>query len=369
MARRLTYSVILCGLALSLCAPAFAQQDVDEQLAESKAKNAELAKKASVLGSEVTNIKTKLVETAASLRQTEDSMSNTDRRLKELHAQERECATRLEKTQQALGGLVMAAQRYRRTSTPDLLLESSPIDAARAALIMKSMIPELDKQSDDLKTQLHEIEEIEQSISQQQSILAQELKQHNDQQVDLKKLLDQRQAVYAQTEAKRKTEAEAVRQLAEKARNLEDLVSKIKTNTKSASSYHLPSNILLPVRGIIRVGFGETDELGGRSKGVTFLARPGAPVVTPLGGKVKFAGPFQKYRQILIIEHRGGYHSLIAGLGRIDTVVGASLDAGEPVGAADTSSSDARVYYELRQNGAPVNPQKLLAEQHKQEKS
>jgi septal ring factor EnvC (AmiA/AmiB activator) len=127
--------------------------------------------------------------------------------------------------------------------------------------------------------------------------------------------------------------------------------------------------MLLPVQGRIRVGFGETDELGGRSKGVTFIVRSGATVVTPLAGKVKFAGPFQKYKQILIIEHRGGYHSLIAGLGRIDTVVGASLDAGEPVGSADNSSSESRVYYELRQNGEPVNPQKLLAEQHKQDRS
>ncbi|MEZ0226592.1 MAG: peptidoglycan DD-metalloendopeptidase family protein, partial [Alphaproteobacteria bacterium] len=75
---------------------------------------------------------------------------------------------------------------------------------------------------------------------------------------------------------------------------------------------------------------------------------------------------FQKYRQILIVEHAGGYHSLIAGLGRIDTVVGATLAAGEPVGIAEKSDDGARIYYELRQNGAPVNPRKLLVAQKKQ---
>ena len=88
--------------------------------------------------------------------------------------------------------------------------------------------------------------------------------------------------------------------------------------------------------------------------------------MTPLAGTVKFAGTFQKYKQILIVEHEGGYHSLIAGLGRIDTVVGATLFAGEPVGIAETAGTEARIYYELRQDGEPVNPRKLLVAQKKQ---
>lgn len=363
--------ICIAALAASLffSTPAFSEKDIDAQLAESQARRAELAKKSEALNSEVGKLKSKLVESSISHRKTEEKISQTDKKLKDLKEQESRATEGLYKAQKALGGLVTAAQRYSRTSMPDLLLESAPIDAARAALVMKSMIPELNRQSDELKSQLTDLKKIEDDILGQQALLEKELKEYNGQQSTLKKLVDQRQAVYARTESDRKAQELEVKRLAEKARNLEDLVSKIQTHTKTASSYKLPPNILLPVHGRIRVGFGETDDLGGRSKGVTFGVRAGATVVTPLAGKVKFAGPFQKYRQILIIEHRGGYHSLIAGLGRIDTVVGASLDAGEPVGAADDSASEARVYYELRLNGQPVNPQKLLAEQHKQDKS
>jgi septal ring factor EnvC (AmiA/AmiB activator) len=269
-----------------------------------------------------------------------------------------------------LGGLVTAAGKYRRTSTPDLLVQATPMDAAHASLIIKSMIPALDQQSDSLKAQLSQLETVENDIIRQQALKAQELNKFNKQQADLSKLLQDRQTLYSQADAERKAQEEAVKKLAAQAKNLEDLVSRIQPEKpKTASAYRLPNNIVLPVHGSVFTGFGETDELGARSKGVTFTSRPGATVVTPLAGKVKFAGAFQKYKQILIIEHQGGYHSLIAGLGHIDTVVGASLAAGEPVGTAENAPPDARVYYELRQNGTPVNPQKLLVAQHKQFRS
>ena len=55
-------------------------------------------------------------------------------------------------------------------------------------------------------------------------------------------------------------------------------------------------------------------------------------IVAPCDGTVAFAGPFRGYGQLLIIEHSEGYHTLLAGMGRIDAVVGARVLAGEPVG-------------------------------------
>src|SRR3546814_6464457 len=55
-------------------------------------------------------------------------------------------------------------------------------------------------------------------------------------------------------------------------------------------------------------------------------------VVAPLDGTVRFAGEFRGYGRILILEHAGGYHSMISGLGRIDARVGQHVLAGEPLG-------------------------------------
>ena len=146
-------------------------------------------------------------------------------------------------------------------------------------------------------------------------------------------------------------------------------MDKIKPKSKSVAELDLPANVTLPVSGTVRTAFGDKDDYGSKSQGITFNAPAGATVVTPLAGTVKFAGSFQKYKQILIVEHAGGYHSLIAGLGRIDTVVGATLAAGEPVGIAEKTEDGARIYYELRQDGEPVNPRKLLTARKKQAKS
>jgi septal ring factor EnvC (AmiA/AmiB activator) len=117
-----------------------------------------------------------------------------------------------------------------------------------------------------------------------------------------------------------------------------------------------------PVSGIIKEPFGQVDGQGGISRGVTITAPANAIVISPLAGSVRFAGPFLNYKHILILEHSGGYHSLIAGLARIDAVAGDAILAGEPIGAmGDPAEGGSDLYFELRQNGQPINPQQALA--------
>jgi septal ring factor EnvC (AmiA/AmiB activator) len=63
----------------------------------------------------------------------------------------------------------------------------------------------------------------------------------------------------------------------------------------------------------------------------------------------------------LIIEHGDGYHSLLAGLDRIEGTVGQWLVAGEPVGTMPASEKKPRLYLELRHDGQPINPLPWLA--------
>jgi septal ring factor EnvC (AmiA/AmiB activator) len=59
----------------------------------------------------------------------------------------------------------------------------------------------------------------------------------------------------------------------------------------------------------------------------------------------------------LIIDHGEGYHSLLAGLGRIDAAVGQKLLAGEPIGIMPrTAKGTLRLYMELRRDGRPIDP-------------
>jgi septal ring factor EnvC (AmiA/AmiB activator) len=112
-------------------------------------------------------------------------------------------------------------------------------------------------------------------------------------------------------------------------------------------------SVQLPVAGRIAAGFGRVDD-GLRSSGITLAPAAGAQVVAPAAGRVAFAGPFRGFDRIVIIEHPGGYTSLVTGLARTDTEVGAELVSGAPLGVAGVGRP--LVGFELRRAGVPVNP-------------
>jgi len=112
-----------------------------------------------------------------------------------------------------------------------------------------------------------------------------------------------------------------------------------------------------PARGDILAKFGERTEAFGEGKGMVLSTRPGAQIVSPFDGQIVFEGPFRSYGQILIIEHRGGYHTVLAGLAHVAVAVGQWLKAGEPVGAmAKAPNARPQLYVELRRSGAPFDP-------------
>ena len=111
-----------------------------------------------------------------------------------------------------------------------------------------------------------------------------------------------------------------------------------------------------PARGHVVIHFGQAGDGGLPAKGITVETRPGAQVVAPYDGDVVFAGAFRGYGLLLIIEHGEGYHTLLAGMARIDSTVGQRLVAGEPVGVMDVSEDKPLLYVELRHSGQPINP-------------
>lgn len=117
----------------------------------------------------------------------------------------------------------------------------------------------------------------------------------------------------------------------------------------------------MPVVGALKRKYGEETGDSALNKGIVLASRAGGQVIAPFDGVVAFAGPFRGYGQLLIIEHSEGYHTLLAGLGRIDCVLDQRVFAGEPVGVMDTKGAPTDLYVELRQNGQPVNPLPFLA--------
>jgi len=123
-----------------------------------------------------------------------------------------------------------------------------------------------------------------------------------------------------------------------------------------------------PVEGRVGARFGK--QLHPRFQTVTVQngMEIEAPLETPVGavydGRVVFASWFQGYGKLLIIGHPKNVHSLYGHLSDIDVSEGDLVRRGEKVATVgDTGSlSGSTLYFEIRENGIPVDPEPWLGE-------
>jgi septal ring factor EnvC (AmiA/AmiB activator) len=97
------------------------------------------------------------------------------------------------------------------------------------------------------------------------------------------------------------------------------------------------------------------------SNGVTLRPTSDGPVKAVLGGEVLFAGPFMNYGLMALVSHPDHLHTIYAHLGGLQVTRGQPILAGDPVG--DPGRDEKKrplVYFELRVDGEPVNPEAWL---------
>jgi septal ring factor EnvC (AmiA/AmiB activator) len=168
----------------------------------------------------------------------------------------------------------------------------------------------------------------------------------------------------------------AVRELEQSSRELQTLIDTLETQRVQKREQFIPpagtgfealrGSLPPPVSGRIISPFGNrTDpELNTVffQKGIEMAASQGESVRTIYNGKVIYADWFKGYGNIIIVDHGEGYYSLAAHLSEILKKVGEQVGAGEVIAlAGDTGSlKGARLYFELRHHGKPLDPTQWL---------
>lgn len=162
----------------------------------------------------------------------------------------------------------------------------------------------------------------------------------------------------ARAETKARAEARSAELEARKAAARAEQAAKDAAAAKPVTFTLAHGRMTPPARGPVVRDFDTVNELGVAVKGITYRTRDAAQVVAPYDGQVVFAESFRGYGLLLIIDHGEGYHSLLAGMERIDATVGQRLLAGEPVGVMGRTGDGEGpgLYVELRRNGQPINP-------------
>jgi len=337
-------------------------------LAATKQKQAALAADAAVLAKETADLQASLVQHAAAVQAAEKELSQLEGTLAALQDARQVKLAELAERRQALQGSLAALERLAMTPPGAALIDEDPLDIARGSLLLSYAVPELQRRAASLASDLAQMDALGREIQGRRAraqAAASTLEQDRQQ---VTELLKRKADLQRQTASEAAATQARSEKLAAEAHDLHDLLEKLASEKPQTAAISRPSHVrpfptqpaslVPPVAGQLVGRFGAPDTAAGSTaKGILLETRPGATVVAPFDGQVLFRGPFRSYGEILIIQHDGGYHSLLAGLARSDAVVGQWVLAGEPVGVMGPSQGgNPKLYMELRRDGHPIDP-------------
>lgn len=320
---------------------------------------------------------------AARIQQAEAEIAGHEAQIGLIGHQRDELRAVLARKQRPLVELTAALQRLSRRPVVFALLRPGSVhDAMHLRAMLATMMPEVQRRTASLRGELARFR----LLQQQAQAAADRLKASRAQLAERRSRLagiETRQRLVARSAAGvADRESENALALAEQARDLTSLVGELgKAAALRDRLAQLPGPVLrppqperaqpeqalapaplptiglpryiLPVDGRLVGGFGDPG-----SRGIAIAARPGAQVVAPGGGRVVFAGPYRGYGKIVIIEHAGGWTSLVTNLFQLGVRVGEVLIAGAPLGSAGPGRPVLTL--ELRHAGQVVDPLQQL---------
>ncbi len=373
-------------------------EDIDKALKKAEDTRRQLRERAEGLDGDIKKLRQGMVGAA---RLIQDHEKRVDELTKQLAQVDQELAVKesvLRKRRKQMGGVLQALQRIAQYPPEALIAQPiSPGDTVRTAILLRSSMPELARRALLLRDDLSALQLTKSEAQRRREELNEAATELEGQRKMLRTLLGRksrlrRRTVVQTDEADRKAKALAV-----EARSLRDLMQRLevlrqereeqakaqqmakKGGEKPAVAASGPppdysgkpidiakGKLPFPVIGQVQDVFGEAAPSGLTHKGITIDTVSEAQVIVPYEGRVAFTGPFRGYGRLLIIEHGAGYHTLLAGMGRIDVAVGQWVLGGEPVGIMDRVSTNQKrrkpsLYLELRHEGQPINPLPWLA--------
>jgi len=122
-----------------------------------------------------------------------------------------------------------------------------------------------------------------------------------------------------------------------------------------------------PVKGELAGRFGRVVDRDHQTatfrKGVVWVADRGVRVRAVAPGRVRYAGRFRGYGEVVILDHGDDYFTVSAHLDEIGVSLGDGVAAGGEVGrVGDSGSLDGtRLYFEVRRGGDALDPADWLA--------
>lgn len=395
---RLAFSILTLGvLGLTIgwsaltATPVIPSRSIDDEraaleraTAQAKAagrRSAVLESRATQATAQAERAKRDAAALASRIQESEAQIAAAEARIAIVETLQREQRARLAERQGPIVRLVAALQNLARRPTALTLVQPGSIDEmVRVRAVMATVIPRVENQTGVLRSDIARGKELRAQAERAARLLRESNTELTQRREALAKLETRRRLQSRQFADESRFEEERAIGLGEEARDIGDLMEKIRrsgsvrerlaaldgpilrpprpeesqvvSNGREAIEKSRPT-YRLPVVGEVITGLGEVSESGVRARGVTIATPSNAQIVAPADGRIAFAGNYQGYGQIVIIEHEGGWTSLITNLARLSTQIGDEVQQGDPIGNAERERPIVTV--ELRRNGRPID--------------
>lgn len=382
-------------------------QQTQEALQKAREKAKTLQDKAAGLEQDIVRIRDGLVAAARVIQHQETRLAEITDRIETLNANQVRIRETFKRRRRQLGVVLSALQRMARNPPESLVAQPvPPADMVRSAILLRATLPRLEEQAKDLRDDLDALVAARREAEGRRREFDQEMTKLEGQRVVLQRLLGRKSRMRRRTVSETERATRQAMNLSKQAASLRDLVNQLdslrakreatarlaaerqrreskqvaalrpspKPPTTAPAPERSSANtpppgysgrpfdtrkgaVSYPAVGRVASRYGQPIAKGRTQKGLTLETAKSAQVIAPYEGQVAFSGPFRGYGELLIIQHNGGYHTLLAGMARIDVAVGQWVLIGEPVGVMgrDVTRKPA-LYWEIRRKGQPINP-------------
>ena len=319
---------------------------------------------------------------AARIQQAEADIAAQEAQIRLIERQRADLRARLAQKQKPLVELTGALQRLSRRPTVVALLRPGSVRATvHTRALLETLLPEVRRRTAALRADMAHARALQDQARAASARMAGLVRDLAAQRLALGAMAANQRLAARDANGSAEREAERALALAEKARDLGALVGDleqaatlreklaslpgpiIRPDSPSATPAPITmeaplspttlAGFVLPVAGRLMTGFGDASH-GTPTRGITFQTRAHAQVVSPAAGRVAFADSYTGFGHIVIIDHPGGWTSLVTGLSELSVHVGDALVAGAPLG--QTGPGRPVLTLELRKDGVPVNP-------------
>jgi len=398
----LTAGIWLSGNAWAVNVSKSDLAKMEQKVAAEAMEHKKLQAQATQINMELASVSREMVKAAKLIQNNEEKLSQMETQLEKLKTDLKTAEEGFTEEDDNLIKTLSALQNLALKPTEALFVQPlTPVEIIRSAMLLRETVPFLQENAERIRKELEAIEKKKQLVEQQFAQISKQKKVLENEHERMRLLAQKKSRIRNAVEIKSKKAKHNVDKLASQAQDLRDLLGKLEQQRlekqRKEEARHLamqkaeeekkqaeknrdekqtvdliksqPASITgigggfaaakgtlpLPARGKIITAYGEQKVKGVSSKGILIKTRDNAQVISPFDGTVIFAGPFRGYGNLIIVEHGGGYLTLLAGLNNYDVELGQLLLAGEPVGQMP-SGDDAKLYVELRKDNQPVDP-------------